>query len=271
MGRASSSKKVTRAARTGGGRTRRGTTSWGWPVIMAMVVVLGTAGIVYSRDQRKIDTTAPRPASQNGGDHWHSAIGFYVCGSFLPAIPDPKTDLLGIHTHGDGVIHTHPFTERASGSRARLKLFFDNVSAKVSDTKIDLPAQPVKENGDKCGDKDGVVRTKVWRTRAVDDNGEIFQGNPGDIRLGNNQLITVAFGPSDDEIPKPPSEPQLDNLTDLGPTPTGPEPGGELTPTTVGGELTPTTAAGGEGATTTPTPDVSTATTGLPATTVPAP
>ena len=37
MGKASSAKKVARAARTGGGRTRRGTTSWVWPGLMAAV------------------------------------------------------------------------------------------------------------------------------------------------------------------------------------------------------------------------------------------
>ena len=41
MGKASSAKKVARAARTGGGRTRRGTTSWVWPGLMALVVVIG--------------------------------------------------------------------------------------------------------------------------------------------------------------------------------------------------------------------------------------
>jgi len=247
MGRASSSKKVTRAARTGGGRTRRGTTSWGWPLVMALVVILGTAGIVYSREQRSVDHTAPRPQTQGGGDHWHSAIGFRECGTFLQPIPDPKVDLLGIHTHGDGVVHTHPFTERASGSRARLKVFFQNVKAKVSETKIDLPGQPMKKNGDKCGDKEGVVRTKVWNSRRPDDKGRIVETDPGQIRLGNSELITVDFGPKDDDIPKPPSEAQLDNLGDLGVPTTVPELPAELPtgvpPSTVAGEGPSTTAA----------------------------
>ena len=269
MGRASSSKKVTRAARTGGGRTRRGTTSWGWPLAMALVVVLGSAGIVYSRDQRHVDTTAPRPQTQGGGDHWHTAIGFQVCGTFLPPVPDPKSDLLGIHTHGDGIVHTHPFTERASGHRARLKLFFDNVKAKVSATKVDLPAEPAKNNGDKCGDKPGVVRTKVWESRDPADKGRLVSGDPGEILLHNNQLITIAFGPKDAEIAKPPSESQLDSLGDVGPTTTLPVPGATPAPTTAAG-ATPTTAAGSTPTTAagaTPT----TAATGATPTTVPVP
>src|SRR5687768_15606849 len=99
MGKASSAKKVARAARTGGGRTRRGTTSWVWPGLMAVVVILGTAGIVYSRDQRQPDNTRPLTT-----DHWHAAVGYYICGSFVPNLPEGD-DPLGIHGHGDNIVH----------------------------------------------------------------------------------------------------------------------------------------------------------------------
>ena len=51
MGKASSNKKVLRAASTGGGRTSRGSTPWGWYSVVAVAVVLGTVGIVFSRQQ----------------------------------------------------------------------------------------------------------------------------------------------------------------------------------------------------------------------------
>jgi hypothetical protein len=215
MGKASSAKKVARAARTGGGRTRRGTTSMVWPALMALVVVLGTAGIVYSRDQRQPDTTRPLAASAGrAGDHWHSAIGFYICGSFVPDLPDGE-DPLGIHGHGDNVVHIHPFGATAAGKRATLEIFFDSVGADVSDDKIELPGQDTKRNGDKCDGKDGVIRTKVWDTRDASDPGRIVEGDPSNIRPKDSQLITIAFGPADQDIPKPPSERNLDSLTDI--------------------------------------------------------
>lgn len=209
MGKASSAKKVARAARTGGGRTRRGSTSWVWPALMAIVVVLGTAGIVYSRDQRQPDTTRPQPS-----DHWHAAIGFYICGSFVPNLPEGD-DPLGIHGHSDNIVHIHPFGASSSGKRATLDIWFDTVGAEVSEDRIELPGQETKTNGDSCENGEGVVRTKVWDTRDPNDQGRIVEGDPSNIRPQDGQLITIAFGPPDQEIPRPPSEPTLDNLSDV--------------------------------------------------------
>lgn len=237
------SRKVTKVARTGGGRTKRGgqSTSWFFPSFIVAVVVVGLGLTVYSRDQRQPDRTPP----QVGRDHWHSAIGFDMCGQFAPAVTDNGQDPLGIHTHGDGVVHTHPFSSTAAGRNATLQIWFDTVGANVTADEIELPGSEAMKNGDKCGDQPGRVVTKVWETRAPGDPGRIVEGNPGDIRLGNNQLITVAFVPEGTDVPKPPSEPQLDRLTDIDP-PTGVTttlPGGE---TTIPGETTtsvaPTTA-----------------------------
>ena len=219
MGKASSSKKVARAARTGGGRTRRGSSSWLWPSLLAVIVVLGTAGVVYSREQRQPDTS--RPLASGGGkqgDHWHAAIGFYVCGTFQPNI-SAAADPLGIHTHDDGVVHIHPFLSRSAGKNAKLGVFFDTVGAKVTSTQLKLPGQDTKKNGQKCGDKDANVQVKIWASRNADEKGTLFKGDPADIRLTDNQLITVAFVPDGTDIPKPPSEPQLDKLNDVGTTP----------------------------------------------------
>lgn len=215
MGKASSAKKVARAARTGGGRTRRGTTSWVWPSLMALVVILGTAGIVYSRDQRQPDNTRPLAASAGrAGDHWHAAIGFYICGSFVPDLPEGE-DPLGIHSHGDNIVHIHPFGSSAAGKRATLEIFFDSVGADVSDDKIELPGQDTKRNGDKCENGEGVIRTKVWDSRDASDRGRIVEGDPSNLRPQDNQLITIAFGPENQDIPRPPSEKNLDALTDV--------------------------------------------------------
>lgn len=244
----STTRKVTKVARTGGGRTKRGQSSWIFPTFITTVVILGTFLIVFSRNQRQPDTSPPRI-----GDHWHSAIGFYLCDSFAPNVPDNGEDPLGIHTHGDGVVHTHPFGAQASGRNAKLELWFDTVGANVTQNQIRLPGQDARRNGERCGDREARVVTRVWDTRTAE--GRIVEGNPGDIRLGNNQLITVAFVPDGTDIPKPPSEPQLDNLSDVpGATTT------TVSPSTVPGETT-TTAPGATttapGATTT-TPGAST-------------
>jgi hypothetical protein len=184
---------------------------------MAIVVVLGTAGIVYSRDERQPDTTRPLPPiAGRAGDHWHAAIGFYICGSFVPDLPEGE-DPLGIHSHGDNIVHIHPFGSSAAGKRATLEVFFDSVGADVSDDKIELPGQDTKRNGDKCENGEGVIRTKVWDTRDPSDQGRIVEGDPSNLRPRDNQLITIAFGPESQDIPRPPSEKNLDALTDVAP------------------------------------------------------
>ncbi len=237
MGKASSSKKVARARP---GRVvdapDGGPSSWLWPTLMALIVLLGTAGVVYSREQRAPDNS--RPVAAGGGrqgDHWHSAIGFYVCGTFAPDIVE-AADPLGIHTHGDGVVHTHPFTSRAAGKKAKLGIFFDTVNAKVTSTELQLPGQDSKKNGDECDGKAATVQVKTWPSRDPAEEGTVYKGDPSDIRLTDSQLITVAFVPDGTDIPRPPSEPRLDSLTDLATTPV-PD---ELATTTVPGDASTT-------------------------------
>jgi hypothetical protein len=225
MGKASSAKKVARAARTGGGRTRRGTTSWVFPGLMAMVVVLGTAGIVYSRDQHQPDNSRPLAAAAGvAGDHWHAALGFDICGTFAPNIPDSGTDPLGIHTHGDGVVHIHPFSTLSSGKRATLQIFFDTTNVTATATEIKLPTDNVThKNGERCDAGTvgtATVQTKVWDTRDPADQGRIVTGSPAKIHPTDGMLITIAFVPAGTDIPRPPSAGQLDKLSDLGTQPT---------------------------------------------------
>jgi hypothetical protein len=265
MGKASSSKKVARVARTGGGRTRRGqATSWFWPVFIGFVVVLGTTGIVYSKEQREPDNTRPRAgAPGRAGDHWHAALGFNICGTWAPNLTDQGEDRTGLHTHADGVIHIHPFSEVYAGRRATLDVFLELVKARVTSTEITLPNQDTKRNGDNCGDRESVVQIMRWPSKAPDVEGTLYAGDPGDLRPRDRELITVAFLPRGDEIPRPPSADELDRLSDVSPITTAPSqapstlPGASTVPgaTTLPGDTTPPTG----------TPDATTA----PAATIP--
>lgn len=241
-------RKVSKVARTGGGRTtKRGQTSWFFPTIITITVILGTFLIVFSRSQRQPDTTHPRV----GADHWHAAIGFDICGKFADNVADNGQDPLGIHTHGDGIVHIHPFSAQSAGKKATLKIWLDTVGVKASATELKLPAEASShKDGQQCDGKAATLITKVWDSRAATDTGHIVSGNPGDIHLKNSQLITIAFVPDGTDIPRPPSERQLDNLSDVsGATTTTPTTAPTSTPTssTVPGETTtsspPTTAA----------------------------
>ncbi|HSP60172.1 MAG TPA: hypothetical protein VLO09_03855, partial [Ornithinimicrobium sp.] len=71
MGKASSNKKVARAAKAGGGRARAaGERNILFPAALAAVVILGTLLVVYAREERTAEALEAPLAFE---DHWHSA------------------------------------------------------------------------------------------------------------------------------------------------------------------------------------------------------
>lgn len=212
MARPSSTKKVSRAAQTGGGRTTRGSQSWLYWAMIALIVVLGVAGIGYSRDQRRDELASGGTANVPpiaGQDHWHAAYGIYICDKFVDQITDQR-DPEGIHTHGDGVIHIHPIVRRAAGKNATLSKFFDAVRLDLTDSKLEVPGKTYSEDKDKCDGKPGIVQLKVkGRDKPI-------TTNIADFRFTKDrEVLTIAFAPEGAEIPTPPSEPTLDNLSDV--------------------------------------------------------
>ena len=247
-----SNKKVTRAARTSGGRTARGARPWGWYTAILLVIALGTYGIVKSRDERIEAASGPQTAPTMD-DHWHVAYGIYICDGFIGPIQSDR-DPLGIHTHNDGVIHIHPFQRASSGDNATLKIFADAMGMKINATSFSVPGDKTYRDGRNCGDKDGEVQFYV--------NGQRRTGNPASYKFKDRDLIVLAFAPADHKVPTtPPSAPGLDNLSDVGPqeqqgTPPSTAPGGATSTTKPG---TPTTAPGGATTTTAPAATTTTA------------
>ena len=178
MGKASSSKKVARAASTSGGRTAGGRTPWAYYLAIVAVIVLGTAMVYASRHHRltsinSVGATAPVA----GQDHWHVAYGVYLCtnatsGEFIPPIPD-TSDPDGIHTHGDGVIHIHPYVNSAAGKNAVLGEFTKTVGITLNAADLKIPGFAATsankafgghdyKDTDSCGGKPGRVQVQVF-------------------------------------------------------------------------------------------------------------
>ena len=76
MGKASSSKKVARAARAGGRVSSGQPRSLLFPGVLSLVVVLGIALVVFARQDRLDQDLGGVPQL---GDHIHQAFGVYVC------------------------------------------------------------------------------------------------------------------------------------------------------------------------------------------------
>jgi peptidylprolyl isomerase len=150
-------------------------------------------------------------------DHWHAAYGVFDCEKYVPSIdgsefPDPD----GIHTHADGLIHIHPFTQRASGANATLDRFLEvtgiQVTAKFISAATSFP--PVRRtNGDLCPNgKPGRVRVIEFVGPTKSDPREVE--DPGKLRLQKDQVIAIVFASDDQLIGPPPSVSELDAPSD---------------------------------------------------------
>ncbi|HTN80712.1 MAG TPA: hypothetical protein VMK16_13625 [Acidimicrobiales bacterium] len=235
MGKASSSKKVARASRVGGGGKVSQQRNLTFPVTIAVILVLGLSLVIFASRNNKATADDTQPIANV--DHWHTAYGIYACDAFLDPL-QVQTDPEGIHTHADGVIHIHPYVSSSAGKNATLQVFADATGLKLSDTKIDVPGVGSFKNGDDCNGKPATWKVAVWQTEEAT-TPRIVTSDFGKIHFDNDRmLMTLAFVPDGTDIPKPPSVAQLDKLTDV------PQPAGSATL----GNITDTTAVATPGA-----------------------
>lgn len=206
MGKASSSKKVARAARAGQSSGSSEQRDIGFPLLMGVVIVLGLLLVTYSRSVR--DVSAEAPTLQ---DHWHAAYGIYDCRTegFLPPLSsdyDPR----GIHSHQDGLIHIHPFSSAVTGDGANLQVFFDAMLVDLDDddTKMVLPSGDEFSNGDDCGGEEAVLQVARFNADSLAAGAiEIVTADIGDFTFeANREAYTVAFAPIGADIPPPPAD-----------------------------------------------------------------
>ena len=131
MGKASSSKKVARAARAGGRSAANKQRNLLFPGVIGGIMLLGVALVAFAANDRKAEDDVPPVL----GDHWHAAVGFYICGEFQPNLPEFESRV-GIHTHGDGVIHIHPSSAGGAGENATLGAFLEGAGVTLDDNEL---------------------------------------------------------------------------------------------------------------------------------------
>lgn len=252
MGKASSSKKVARAARAGGHASGRQPRSLLFPGVITLILVLGMGLVVYARDARRGDDLGGVPQL---GDHIHEALGVNVCGEWLPDIPEFESPV-GIHTHGDGVLHIHPFSQLGVGANATLGRFFQDgkdagLDLSISGSKLSYLGETVEEGKTECDGVDNpVLRVAYWENIGdVASDPQVTTGGFSDLRLvENGGGFTIFYGDRDADIPKPPHASQLEALGAIDggaapPVSSTTAPAGETSSTTTADAGTSTTSA----------------------------
>jgi hypothetical protein len=267
MGKASSAKKVARAARAGGNRRAGQRRALGFPLAIGLILVVGLLLVFFARERRNADAFPKANV-----DHIHASIDIYTCvtqastesttttapaasgsdassttttaappdsttttvptsttqagpndvhGQYQPAPKDASQDVLGIHTHGDGLMHIHPFKDSVAGRKATLGVFLDQVRISMTDDTLELSSGTFKEGTTKCeGGKDGILQVAKWDSAANaakgDKPNQIFKSGFDKIRLGANESFTIAFMPDGSTIPaKSDVETRIKNVTDV--------------------------------------------------------
>jgi hypothetical protein len=218
MGKASSNKKVARAARAGGRVSSGQPRSLLFPGVIVAVILLGTGLVAYARDDRQSDDMGGVPQL---GDHIHQAIAFNLCGEQLADLPEFASPQIGIHTHGDGVIHIHPTSQLGVGANATLDRYLRTVrdegglDVSLDNSELDYLGETYTEDETTCeGVDDPQLRMAYWPD--VQDEAsqpQVVTGDFTDRRLTEDGAgLTIFYGDPDADIPKPRNASQLSVL-----------------------------------------------------------
>ena len=229
MGRASSAKKVARVAKVGG-KSAQPRRNIGFPLVIVVLLAGGILAVWAARSSVSNNANVFPAANK---DHIHMAYAINDCGKWLAPIPTFESSF-GIHTHGDGVLHIHPYLASASGKNATFSVFENGAGMSSSPSGLRYTGVNVKGA---CNGKPAVLRVAAW-DKVVDKNDKaidpstkptrIYTKDFGKIRLNHNGgALTFFYGSPTATIPMPPSIPAM--ISALG----GNE--GGTTPTTVTG------------------------------------
>ena len=207
MARSAAAKKVAKAASTGaGGKGAGSERNILFPAAMTLVALLGVVLVFIARDQRSDLAPAGDPGLE---DHWHSAYNIFVCDEIDPTVfaNDSEDDRTGIHTHGDGLIHIHPFVSTVTGQYATLGAFFNENQTAFDDDTFQLPNGNILSEEDfTCGGESAEIRVLKWNQLTAE-KPVVFTEDLRDVRLNEDgQLVMFAIvdvNKDNSEIPRP--------------------------------------------------------------------
>lgn len=212
-------RRVAQAADTGDKRDRSVSNRLGFPAIVGLVTVLGLALVIYAW------ATRDPKASPAVGEHWHAVYGVYDCtlngeeGGYLPAFQS-QVDEVGIHSHQDGIMHVHPWFDRADGPDARIEHFLDAMQVRLDDDQIVLEGGRILSEGAECNGEPATVQVRKWQfwfEAQAGDNPQIFTEDLDQILFENDrEVYVIALAPLDADVPLPPAD-RFDQLEAVSP------------------------------------------------------
>jgi hypothetical protein len=145
------SRRVARAAASGGGRTYRAQTPVSWYLIVLVICLLGVSLVAYSRYEllHPLPKAAAASVPPTSTTEWEAAVAVDICGKFvpsdLPVAPVPNEPIASL---GNGVIQIDPgISPEATdfeGTKATLGAYLGLEGAQVSPIELSFPGPLVK-------------------------------------------------------------------------------------------------------------------------------
>jgi hypothetical protein len=145
------SRRVARAAASGGGRTYRAQTPVTWYLMVLVICLLGVSLVAYSRYEllHPLPKAAAVSVPPTSTTEWEAAVAVDICGTFVPSdLPvEPVADE-PIATLGNGVVRIDPGVSPQAadfeGKKATLGAYLGLESAEVSSSELSFPGPLVK-------------------------------------------------------------------------------------------------------------------------------
>ncbi len=214
MGKASSAKKVARAAGLGGSRAYGARPPYVYYFAIVVLVVLGVIGVYNSREYANSKINAQGTGAPKVGQSppWYEGFAVDACGKILPPITS-RRDPYGITTKSNGIISISPTKKAVAGHNATLGAFANAIGMTLNASEIQLPGGRLYQRGNLCEGKPGNVYVMVWTSPQAPQSDGVLQDtkkidvakgyvdtcNPdcaSGVLLENNQLVTIAFLPA---------------------------------------------------------------------------
>ena len=218
MGKASSSKKVARAAGMGGSRSFASRPAYGYYLGLGVLIVLGVLGVYNATQYRdnQVNSAGNTAPTVGQAPPWYQGYAVEACGKLLAYVPTNK-DPYGITTKESGIITIVPTVKSAAGKNATLGKFASSIGMTLNAAQLQLPGGHLYQDGQTCEGKPGHVYVMTWSSPQEPASDGVLQNtksadntcvpdcNSGAL-LRNDWLVTMAF------LPAPPNNGTLSVL-----------------------------------------------------------
>jgi len=208
---------VSRVGASGGGKAYKKTRPGNYYGVLAVIVVLGLASVIFARYEYQNPPSAKGGTPPTIGTTWYSALAIDACGKTLPYLaPNPKTTG-GFHVSLLNVIKVSPVSAADAGDNATLSQFAAEYPGLVASSTI--LAVPTKtgaanpdttyHNGDACSSKSkypgqtGTISYAYWTS--FGQTKPKTTTDPSSIKFSQYLRVTMSFNPKN-VTPSAPSQ-----------------------------------------------------------------